>query len=84
MGTVVEWIDNSWYSAYAKNWDDAIFRKRIIAYIKPDSVVLDLGTGAGIVAQMNFKHLAQKVCGVDLDPRAVDNPMLHEGQVSEK
>jgi len=84
MGSVVEWIDNSWYSAYAKNWDDAIFRERVIARIKPDSVVLDLGAGAGIVAQMNFKGLAQKVCDVDLDPRVVDNPMLHEGRVSAK
>ncbi|MEF8767021.1 class I SAM-dependent methyltransferase [Candidatus Accumulibacter contiguus] len=83
MGSVVEWIDSSWYSAYAKNWDDAMFRERIIAHIKPDSVVLDLGAGAGIVAQMNFKGLAQKVCGVDLDPRVVDNPMLHEGRVSD-
>jgi ribosomal protein L11 methylase PrmA len=84
MGSVVEWIDSSRYSAYAKNWDAAMFRERIIAHIKPDSVVLDLGAGAGIVAQMNFKHLAQKVCGVDLDPWAVDNPMLHEGRVSDK
>lgn len=83
MGSVVEWIDSSWYSAYAKNWDDAMFRERIIAHIKPDSVVLDLGAGAGIVAQMNFTGLAQKVCGVDLDPRVVDNPMLHEGRVSD-
>ncbi len=31
---------------------------------------------------MNLKNLAQKVCGVDLDPRVVDNPMLHEERVS--
>lgn len=84
MGSVVLWIDNSWNSAYAKNWDDAIFRDGIIAHIKPDSVVLDLGAGAGIVAQTNFKNLAQKVCGVDLDPRVVDRPMLHKGRVSAK
>jgi SAM-dependent methyltransferase len=43
---------------------------------------LDLGAGAGIVEQMNFKGLAASVCGVDLDPRVVENPMLDEGRVA--
>jgi predicted RNA methylase len=78
MGNWTNWIDNNWYAAYAKNWDDSLFRERILAHIQPDSVVLDLGAGAGIVAQMNFRGLAKKVCGVDLDPRVVENPMLDE------
>lgn len=32
---------------------------------------------------MNFKGLAGRVCGVDLDPRVVENPMLDEGRVSD-
>jgi len=83
MGHVTDWIDQSWYSEFAKNWDDLLFRERILANIKPDAVVLDLGAGAGIVAQMNFKGLAKKVCGVDLDPRVVENSMLDEGRVSD-
>jgi SAM-dependent methyltransferase len=83
MGRVTDWIDQSWYSEFAKNWDDLLFRERILANIKPDAVVLDLGAGAGIVAQMNFKGLAKKVCGVDLDPRVVENLMLDEGRVSD-
>jgi SAM-dependent methyltransferase len=83
MGNWTNWIDKNWYAAYAKNWDDSLFRERILAHIKPDSVVLDLGAGAGIVAQMNFRGLAKKVCGVDLDPRVVENPMLDEGRVSD-
>jgi len=55
MSLMTEWIDRHWYSAFAKNWDDILFRERIIAQINPDSVVLDLGAGAGIVTQMNFK-----------------------------
>lgn len=31
---------------------------------------------------MNFKGLAASVCGVDLDPRVVENPMLDEGRVA--
>jgi SAM-dependent methyltransferase len=83
MGRVTDWIDQSWYSEFSKNWDDLLFRERILANIKPDAVVLDLGAGAGIVAQMNFKGLAKKVCGVDLDPRVVENLMLDEGRVSD-
>lgn len=46
-------------------------------------MVLDLGAGAGIVREMNFKGLAGKVCGVDLDERVTTNPMLDEGKVSD-
>lgn len=83
MSAINNWIDRNWYSTFARNWDDLLFRERILAHIKPDSVILDLGAGAGIVSQMNFKGLAGKVCGVDLDPRVVDNPMLDEGRVSD-
>ncbi len=83
MGTLIQWIDRNWYPAFTNNWDDLLFRERILAQIKPDSVVLDLGAGAGIVSQMNFKGLAKKICGVDLDPRVVDNPMLDEGRISD-
>lgn len=83
MGRFTHWIDRNWYSEFGTNWDDLLFRERILANIKPDSIVLDLGAGAGIVSQMNFKGLAKKVCGVDLDPRVVDNPMLDEGRVSD-
>ena len=83
MGSVTEWIDRNGYPTYARNWDDWLFRERILAQIRPDSAILDLGAGAGIVSQMNFKGLAGKVCGVDLDPRVVDNPTLDEGRVSD-
>jgi len=83
MGRLTRWMDLNWYPTYAKNWDDQLFRERILARINPDSIILDLGAGAGIVAQMNFKGLVRSVCGVDLDPRVVENPMLDEGRVSD-
>ena len=30
---------------------------------------------------MNFKAHAKRVCGLDPDPRVVDNPYLHEAKV---
>jgi len=43
--------------------------------------MLDLGAGAGIVPQMNFRGLVNRVCGIDPDPRVQTNPFLDEGRV---
>lgn len=81
MGGMTAWFDRRFYADYAKNWDDELLRRRIAAKLTPQSVALDLGAGAGIVTQMNFRDMAARVCGVDLDPRVVENPFLHEGKV---
>ncbi len=83
MSFLTEWMDRKWYPGVVRNWDDAIFRQRILSRIRPDHIVLDLGAGAGIVTEMNFKGLASKVYGVDLDPRVVSNPFLDEGRISD-
>lgn len=81
--SLVQTIDQKFYPGFERNWDDYLFRERILAVLRPDSAVLDLGAGAGIVGAMNFRGIARKVCGVDLDPRVVDNPFLDEGRVSD-
>jgi SAM-dependent methyltransferase len=83
IGTLTGWIDRNCYPNIQSNWDDEIFRDRILARIGRDSVVLDLGAGAGIVEQMNFRGLAHRVCGVDLDARVVNNPLLDEARVAD-
>lgn len=82
MTSLVPRIDLTCYPGFKRNWDDQLFRERILLHLRPDAAVLDLGAGAGIVEQMNFRGLAGSVCGVDLDPRVVDNPMLDEGRVA--
>ena len=82
MNSLVAWIDRTCYPRFERNWDDQLFRERILAHLRPAAAVLDLGAGAGIVEQMNFRGLAGSVCGVDLDPRVVGNPMLDEGRVA--
>jgi len=81
MSDLVNWLDRKLYPEHTDNWDDELFRKLIISYIRPEHSILDLGAGAGIVSQMNFKGLAEKVCGVDPDPRVESNPYLDEGRV---
>jgi SAM-dependent methyltransferase len=82
MGNLTKWLDLNLYPQYSTNWDDKIFREKILIHINSRSVVLDLGAGAGIVTQMNFRGLPAQMCGVDLDPRVVDNPLLDEGRVA--
>ena len=77
---LVGWIDKKFYCNYNDNWDDEIFRKEILCRIDKDFVILDLGAGAGIIQQMNFKDEVSRVCGIDPDPRVEGNPYLHEGK----
>jgi SAM-dependent methyltransferase len=81
MSRFIQWLDKCFYPTYRNNWDDTLFRKTILSYIKPGYKVLDLGAGAGVVQQMNFKGIAERVCGVDPDPRVVENPFLDEGVI---
>lgn len=81
--SITRWIDNKFFSAYDKNWDDMLLRERVLARLSPEHHVLDLGAGAGIIMQMNFRGLCARVCGVDLDPRVMTNPMLDEGRVAD-
>lgn len=82
MAFIVEWLDRCCYPGYTRNWDDQVFRERVLSHLRPNSVALDLGAGAGIVEQMNFRGLVASMCGVDLDPRVIHNPMLDEGRVA--
>jgi SAM-dependent methyltransferase len=77
----VSWLDSRFYSEFNKNWDDEYFRRTILDEITPSLVVLDLGAGAGIVPQMNFKGLSSRVCGVDPDPRVTQNPYIDDGRI---
>lgn len=83
MGRVVDWLDARLYPGFTSNWDDRLFRQRILECASPATVMLDLGAGAGIVEQMNFKGIVARVCGVDLDARVQTNHMLDEGRVAD-
>lgn len=78
--SVIGWIDHRYYKTFENHWDDALFRKTVLEFLRPDMKILDIGAGAGIVSQMNFRGLANTVCGVDPDPRVEQNPYLDEGK----
>ncbi len=83
MNTSSKWLDETLYRGVGDNTDDELFRQRILAVLQPQHVVLDPGVGAGIIKQMNFKGMAKRVCGIDLDERVVGNPLLDEGRISD-
>ena len=82
MSNLVAWLDRTFYSELSDNWDDSLFRRLIDRRLCKDYRVLDLGAGAGIVSQMNFRGRVAQVCGVDLDERVLQNPFLDEGRVA--
>jgi SAM-dependent methyltransferase len=83
MSKLVQKLDAILYPRFASNWDDETFRSEILRHLSPAAQVLDLGAGAGVVSQMNFRGLAARVCGVDLDPRVVQNAFLDEARVAD-
>lgn len=76
-------LDRRFYPDVDNNWDDALFRGEILQCLSPDFQILDLGAGAGIVSQMNFRGHVKKVCGVDVDPRVMQNPYVDEAHVAD-
>lgn len=81
MGKLSRWIDAKFYPELSDNWDDELFRRQILAALRPDSRVLDLGAGAGQLRQMDFSRQAARVCGIDPDEAVLRNPHLHEAKV---
>lgn len=79
--TAVAWMDRTLYPNHPDEWDEWAFRERILAHVRPDSVMLDLGAGAGVVGQMNFRGAGAHICGIDPDPRVKENLYLDEARI---
>jgi SAM-dependent methyltransferase len=77
----LRWLDRKLY-ANGFNWDAKLFRERILAEVRPEHTVLDLGSGAGIVEEMNFRGLVERVYGVDPDERVRMNTHLDEADIA--
>lgn len=81
--TMSDYMDMKFYPDFSDNWDDVLFRDRILVTLRPDQTLLDMGAGAGIVSYMNFKGHVKTVVGIDLDQRVLENPFLDHGIVSD-
>ncbi len=74
MSNLIHEMDRKLYPEYQENWDNKLFRNILKQSIEANTLVFDVGAGAGIVPEMNFSHEARRVYGVDLDSRIVTNP----------
>lgn len=72
----VERMDQLFYPHSGDDWDSSLFRERILSCVSQETIVLDLGAGAGRVTQMNFKGMAARVHGIDPDWTIANNPHL--------
>lgn len=79
---IINYLDQKLYPHFDNNWDDKIFRSVIESKINENMIILDIGAGAGIVKEMNFKNYSKKICGIDLDERVLTNKMLDEAKVA--
>jgi SAM-dependent methyltransferase len=74
--SLVSKLDKKFYPQVTDRWDDVIFRDTLLKFLKPEMFVLDLGAGAGIIPEMNFKGKVKKMYGLDPDERVMTNPFL--------
>ncbi len=82
MSELTDRLDRRWYPDVSDRWDDLIFRNRILDVIGPQSQVLDLGAGAGVVEPMNFRGHVDRICGIDLDLRVLENRFLDDAKIA--
>lgn len=78
MSALTRWMDRTLYGGYGNNWNDELFRQRLLAHIGADTRCLDFGCGRGNVKQMNFKGIAGWVAGVDPEPAVFENRFIDE------
>lgn len=81
MSAAVVWMDRVLYPNHQQNWDDSLFRSRILKHIDASTTVLDYGAGRGNVEQMNFRGIAKRMYGIDPEPAVFENPYLDEASV---
>lgn len=78
MSALTNWMDRRLYPQHGNNWDDELFRQRLLQQISGSTRCLDFGCGRGNVRQMNFKGVAAWVSGVDPERAVFDNPQLDD------
>ena len=75
----LKYWDERLYPAPASRDPVVGFLERMGELIGPGMSVLDIGAGAGERSLYDYKSKCERMVGVDVDPRVVDNPLLHEG-----
>ncbi len=81
MSRLTRWLDERAYPSLGDDWDATLFREIVLSRMATARTVLDLGAGAGIIPQLNLRGLGPRICGVDPDPRVLENPFVDEARI---
>jgi SAM-dependent methyltransferase len=79
--SIVRTLDRVFYRGYLPGWDAAVCRELILSLIQKQHTVLDVGAGAGIYDYTRFRGRVAQLCGIDPDPRVLDNIHLDEARL---
>jgi len=74
-------LDRKLYPELGNNWDDQLFRERLLEIVEPSMTCLDFGAGRGNVEQLDLRGHVARVAGVDPDPVVLENPFVQEAKV---
>jgi SAM-dependent methyltransferase len=74
-------LDRKLYPELGDNWDDQLFRERLLEIVEPNMTCLDFGAGRGNVKQLDLRGHVERVAGVDPDPAVFENPFVQEAKV---
>jgi SAM-dependent methyltransferase len=77
----IKTLDQRFYPTYTENWDDALFRERVLSHVRSTHTILDLGAGSGLVEQMNFRGKCGAVHGIDPEHSVLSNPYLDVARI---
>lgn len=74
-----------WRAQEFPDFDPWHFNTTVASEVNENSRVLEIGAGSGIglQTQMPLKSRVAFYAGVDIDPRVLNNPMLHEARVAD-
>lgn len=80
--TLVERLDARFFPSSRDSWDEWMLRERVLAALRPESVMLDLGAGRGASPRLDFRGACGRICAVDVDDAVLENPQVHEARVA--
>ncbi|RIL11941.1 MAG: hypothetical protein DCC75_01380 [Proteobacteria bacterium] len=81
MGKIISWLDKVLYPYCESRWDNRLFVTMLARVLPAHSVVLDLGAGAGIYPEFDFRRMSDRVCGIDPALEVLKNPYLTEARI---